>query len=140
MTSFNSLAIVEHDLEAVAKKAGGQVDRLVTIIKENAALQTKIKRNLEAAVIQNVLQIILKSDKNMDFNFDQAELKRLKLNLSNIPGVTFDATNFERKIGNKNLTLADIMAMFRNLKEDIPEEDNIFHITPQNIVKRGLFG
>ncbi len=140
MTLFNSLQNVEHDLEAVAKKAGGQTDRLVAIIKENAALQTKIKRNLEAAVMQNVLQIILKSDKNMDFNFDQAELKRLKWNLSNIPGVTFDANNFERKIGNKNLTLADIMAMFRNLKEDIPEEDNIFHITPQNIVKRGLFG
>jgi vacuolar-type H+-ATPase subunit D/Vma8 len=136
----NSLKNVETELEALAKKSGGQTDRLVSIIEENAKLQAKIKRNLEAQVMQNVLSFTLKSDRDMNFLFDKSEIRRLKVNLSNIPGVTFDKDNFEKKIGDKDLTLADIMAMFRNLKADIPEEENIFHITPQTIVKRGIFG
>ena len=137
------LQTVEQDLQQVSVRTGGQVDRLVTMIQENAALQAQIKKNLEAEVLQNVLKIALDSDKNMDFAFNEAELKRLKVRLASIPGITFDVANFETKIGTKALTLKDIMAMFRNLKSDIPEEENIFHITPHTIVKstrRGLFG
>ena len=136
------LKTVEKDLEQVSIRTGGQVDRLVSIIQENASLQGQIKKNLEAQVLQNVLQIALASDKNMDFSFSKDELQRLKIRLASIPGITFDAANFERKIGTKALTLRDIMVMFRNLKSDIPEEENIFHITPHTIVnsKRGLFG
>ena len=139
--SLSRLQTVEQELEQVSKRTGGQVDRLVNIVQENAALQAKIKKNLEAEVLQNVLQIALESDKNMDFSFSEPELKRLKVRLASIPGITFDAANFEKKIGTKALTLKDIMAMFRNLKADIPEEENIFHITPHTISKsRGLFG
>lgn len=139
-TAIHDLKNVEQDLQVIAKKSGGQADRLVSIIEENAKLQAQIKRNLEAQVMQSVLRLTLKSDADMNFSFDKVELRRLKVNLSSIPGVTFDKENFEKKIGDKNLSLADIMAMFRNLKSDIPEEENIFHITPEKLVKRGLFG
>ena len=135
---------MEQDLQALEQKSGGQTDRLVDIIRETTNLQTKIKRNLEAQVMQSVLSLVIQSDVDGNFTLDQKELKRLQLNLSNIPGVTFDKENFEKKIGkDKHLKLADIMSMFRNLKANIPEEENIFHITPKNLVsnsKRGLFG
>jgi len=140
MGDVRSLKDVTKELDRVSSKYGNQTDRLVAIVQENDKLQAKIKKDLSASVVQQVLKDVLSSDKNMDFNLDKSELRRLKMNVSNIPGITFDKDNFERKIGNKDLSLDDIMAMFRNLKEDIPEEENIFHITPGKIVRRGLFG
>jgi hypothetical protein len=127
---------VEKDLQAVVKKSGGQADRLVAIIKENGENQEKIKRNLEANVMQNALKQMLKSDRNYDFKFDKSELRKLQINLSNIPGVQFDKANFQKLCGkNEELNARDIMRMFRNLKEDVPEKDNIFHLHPDKLLR-----
>ena len=130
-----SLSDVSKDLDAIAKKSGAQVDRLVEIIEETADLQEKVKRNLEAQVMQNVMNQILSADGDADFKFNKYELRKLQTKLSNIPGVTFDKANFQKVCGSKELTAHDIMRMFRNLKEDIPEKDNIFHLHPEKLVK-----
>lgn len=98
-----------------------------------------MNRNLEAQVVQNVMRQLMRSDRNEDFKFDSKELKRLKTNLSNIPGVKFYKENFEKICSKqRQLSLKDIMAMFRNLKADIPEEESIFHLEPQKSVKTGM--
>jgi hypothetical protein len=126
---------VEKDLATVVKKSGGQADRLVSIIKENGQVQDQIKGNLEAQVMQNVLTLILRSDTDANFRYSKNELKNLRMRLSNIPGVTFDTENFDKVCGSQDLQLSDIMRMFRNLKEDIPKEDNIFHLQPEQLLK-----
>lgn len=120
---------------------GGQADRLVGIIQENDQLQSKIRKNLESQVVQTVLGLALQNDRDEDFSFNNQELRRLKTSLSNIPGINFDKNNFDKTLGRKDaLKLSDIMSMLRNLKADIPEEDNIFHLAPEKLARRGLFG
>ena len=88
------------------------------------------------------MQAVLESDTDYDFTLSKNELRRLRTRLSNIPGVTFDKDNIKKLCGggrsdeedNHDLQLKDIMAMFHNLKEDIPEKDNIFHLTPENLL------
>lgn len=139
--SIYSLKDVERQWAEVVKKSGGQADRLVNIVQENEKIQTEIKRNLEAQVLQDILSLALKNDRDGDFTFSKDELKRLKMSLSNIPGVTLDNANFDKFVGgSQSLSLPTIMAMFRNLKnDDIPEKDNIFHITPEKIIKKSGF-
>jgi hypothetical protein len=86
---------------------------------------------LEAQVLQNALTLILlRSDTDTNVCYSKKELKTLRVQLSNIPGVTLDKENFDRVLlvcGSRDLQLSDIMRMFRNLKEGIPKEGNIFH-------------
>eukprot|EP00934_Nitzschia_sp_Nitz4_P001167 Nitzschia sp. Nitz4//scaffold28_size193895//53989//55077//NITZ4_001642-RA/size193895-augustus-gene-0.304-mRNA-1//-1//CDS//3329545913//1167//frame0 len=138
--NVDELHSVATEWKDAVERSGGQVERLVQIVQANGEIQTKIKQNLEVQVMQRVLSFALQTDKNSDFNFSGSELKRLKLSLSNIPGVTFDKDNFDKFVGNRDISLQEIMKLLRNLKADIPDKDNIFHITPEKMNKRGLFG
>lgn len=137
-----SLKGVDVELQSVAQTYGGHADRLYHIVEENELLQKKIQKNLQSQLIQNILTMALKTDANMNFSFDAEELKRLKYSMSQIPGVTLDAQNFDQMFRNtKELSLSDIMRMLRNfLKEETPEEKKIVHLTPRKIVQRGFFG
>lgn len=121
-------------MEAITKTAGGQVDRLVTIVQENGEIQKMVKANLEASVIQSILNAIMDSDTDLDFSLSKKELNRLEVRLSNIPGIVFDRNNFSNFLAGKALTMAQLMGLIRNLKDDnIPENDNIFHIRPDKL-------
>ena len=140
------LKTVSSDLAAITKKSGGQIERIIGIVKENAQIQSKIKRQLETQVMQSVLNAVLASDTDEDFSINVNEIARLKLRLKNIPGIKFDEKNFDamyaNKVGEKELQLNDIMKMFRNLKEDIPEQENIFHIDTKQLApkRRSILG
>lgn len=129
----------EASLAEVVKKSGGQADRLVEIVKENGVIQDKIKRQLETQVMQQVLTAVLDSDTDDDFTLDAREIPKLQLRLSNIPGIVFDKANFDKLFadkGDENLKLKDIMSMFRNLKDPIPESENIFHYETKQLLPR----
>jgi hypothetical protein len=89
--------------------------------------------------MQNALKQVLSADRDMSFTFSKKELKRLQINLSNIPGVTFDKANFEKLVythGEEGVKMGDLMQMFRNLKDkSVPEADNIFHLEPEKLLK-----
>ena len=141
------LSKVTGEYKKFAKARGAQVDRLLSIVEENGAIQAKIKRNLESQVMQQALDTILKCDTDEDFSISQKEIPQMQLRLSRIKGVEFDKRNFD-KLFKKNkgeLHLKEIMAMFRNLKDDIPEEENIFHLKPEKLApttprSRNVFG
>ena len=110
--------------------------------KENGDIQKQVKHNLEREVVQSVMSILLSSDRNQDFLLSGKELTRLQVKLGSIPGIRFDKENFQKITGDKKeLHTKEIMRMFRNLKADIPEEDNIFHLEPRQLTasKRGYF-
>lgn len=126
-----------------ARKFGGHADRLYQTIQENDVLQKQIQKNLQSQIIQNILTSALKQDSDEDFRFDATELKRLKMSISQIPGVTFDSQNFDKLIvdSKQELKLSDIMRMFRNiLNQETPEDKRIVRLTPRKIVQRGFFG
>ena len=131
---------MERDLEAVAISAQTNVNRLVDIVKENGILQAQIKEKLEKQVIQNVMSVVVQVDVNRDFSLGPQELEMLVLRLKNMPGIKFDEPNFRKACGRASAdgttTLAEIMQILRNLKDDsVAEEDNIFHLQPKELLK-----
>ena len=84
--------------------------------------------------MQNVLQAVLASDTDEDFQLNAREMKRLETRLANLPGIEFDVKNFRALVDTQHdMQLRDIMALFRNLKQDIPEEENVFHLRPEKM-------
>jgi hypothetical protein len=131
---IHRLKQVETALDAVAKQSGAQADELVSIIQENGEIQANVKQALEASVMQTLLMTVLTSDSDEDFVLSHKELLRLETRLSNLPGVAFDKANFQKFCTHKELTLAQLMQLLRNLKDDnVPEHDNVFHLKPENL-------
>lgn len=137
------LAYVTKDIETLADTMGCGVNQLVSSIEEMKMIHEEMNHHLERQVMQQVIDIGLKSDRDQDFTINSTrELKRLEQRLSNIPGIVFDVENF-RKITkyedeeSPGIALHDIMEMFRNLKDpNIPEEDHIFHLVPESHIEK----
>ena len=139
-----SLKGVEQELESTAQRMGAQADRLYETIQENGALQQKIQKSLEAQVMQSILTAALKYDANDNFTFDAAEIKRLKVSISRIPGVDVDSANFDQFMnataGKKELRLSDLMRQFRDIMNvETPEDARVVRMSPRKLVKRGFF-
>lgn len=134
------LEAVEDQLLCIAEAAQTNVKRLVEIVQENAALQAKIKQNLEQAVIQSVVSVLIQSDANHDFTLGPAEIEMLVLRLNQIKGIQFDQANFRAVISQDVdgvIHVSEIMKILRNLLDDsVPEEDNIFHLQPDALLEK----
>lgn len=129
---------VSAEYKTFTKQYGDQVERLVAIVKENGEIQAKLKKSLQTQVMQQAMDTILKSDTDEDFAISQKEIPQFKLRMRNIPGVDFDEANFDKlfKETKGELHLKEIMQLLRNLMDDIPENDNVFHLKPQALAPR----
>eukprot|EP00980_Cylindrotheca_fusiformis_P000415 scaffold101_cov123-Cylindrotheca_fusiformis.AAC.18 len=139
----SDLSYVTKDIESLADGMGCGVNRLIESIEEMNDIHQQMNHHLERQVMQQVIDIGLKSDRDQDFTINsKSELKRLEQRLSSMPGIIFNAENF-RKVTkyddpeNPGIALHDIMEMFRNLKDpSIPPEDNIFQLVPESHVEQ----
>jgi len=108
---------------------------LTEIIKRNGEIQAKIKTNLERQVIQDLVTIVVATDRDGDFSLNEFELNELVLRLHGRQGVEFHEANF-RKLVKANCTLASIMKVIRNLMDDdVPEKDCVFHLNASEMIK-----
>ena len=56
--------IVEEELKEIVGEQHGNVDKLVDLVKENALILAKMKRNLKQRLVQDILKILMMSDKD----------------------------------------------------------------------------
>ena len=133
------LADVEDGLSKIARESGTQVDRLVEIVKENGALQAKVKKSLERQVMQQIIDAVVTSDKDGNFTLAPRETEMLKARLKNIGGVVLNQQNFDKMIASdvNELTVSDVMNIVRNLLDDnVPMEDNVFVLDPESLLTK----
>ena len=125
---------IESALNEIAAKSNASVTRLVEIVKRNGEIQTKIKKNLERQVLQDIVSLVVSTDRDKDFTLNETELNMLIMRLQGHKGVRFDETNF-RKLITTPCTLTSILKVVRNLMDDdVAEDDNVFHLQPREII------
>mmetsp|Transcript_1641 Transcript_1641/g.2354 ORF Transcript_1641/g.2354 Transcript_1641/m.2354 type:complete len:405 (-) Transcript_1641:52-1266(-) len=124
-----ALQHVEEDLGQIAAKAGGQVDRLVSIVHENGQIQKEIKAILQDEIMQQIITAVINTDKDQDYNLSKREVRQLEYRLKHIPGVVFFHDRFQDFIASDegDLTLSDVIKIARNLGDDtVPINQQIF--------------
>jgi len=137
----SELQHVEKDLATVAAKAGGQVDRLVSIVHENGEIQKEIKGILQDEILQQIINAVINTDRDSNYQLDKREVRQLEYRLKNIPGVVFYHDRFQAFCASDegDLTLADVTNIARNLGDDsIPPEQQIFEFAPKQIMEEKL--
>jgi len=139
----DKLAYVTRDIESLAGTMGIGVDRLNSSIQELDEVMKEMKECMEEQVMQQVMDIVLKVDRNQDFHIKEPrELKQLEQRLGAMPNVEFNKENYRRITKyddpeSPGIKVGDIMAMFHNLKDpNVLPEDNIFILKPEDTITK----
>lgn len=123
-------AAVEEQLRAIADAQSVNVNKLVELVKENEIILAKMRDNLRQRIVQDIISIVVKSDRDNDQTIDRNEAKtlalRIRLQLQEY-GVVFDSSKFLKAIGG-DTTVQAIIAIVQKLlpaeKKDDDESDD----------------
>ncbi|KAL3795455.1 hypothetical protein HJC23_000813 [Cyclotella cryptica] len=120
-------AAVEEELRDIAERQQFNVDRLVDLVKENGIIIDQMKDNLRRRIVQDVIHIVVSSDRDGDNSISRQEAKALSLQIQiqlETYGVEFDCEKFIKVIG-MNPTLAKVISIVQKLlpSENEEEED-----------------
>lgn len=124
-------------MDSIAIKAGGQVDRIVTIVHENGQIQAKVKELLDDEILQQIITAILTTDRDGDYTLNPMERRQMEFRLKQLPGIIFHPDRFEDFCASNDgdLCLGDIMTIVHNMKDiDVPQEKRIFEYAPKELI------
>lgn len=126
--SVDRLQEIDQALAVITESQGQSIDAFEKQVADNKEILQKMKGNLKANVLQNLLSVILRSDSDQDFKMDAEEVELLIKRIQNISGVTVNEAKFRQAIQGQSIDA--VMDIVKNLlRPDVPEEDRIFVIS-----------
>lgn len=117
---------VRGQLDKISAEQGRNVDALVQLCKENARTIAEMKDHMRERIVQDVLKIVLSSDRDNDGVFSKQETKMLflKINMQlQEDGVQLDQEKF-LKVMSKNPTVAQTIKIVQHLIPSLNEGDD----------------
>mmetsp|Transcript_31782 Transcript_31782/g.57527 ORF Transcript_31782/g.57527 Transcript_31782/m.57527 type:complete len:381 (+) Transcript_31782:25-1167(+) len=142
-------ATVEQDLRDISAEQHVNVDKIVDLVRENELIVWEMRDNLRQRIVQDVLKIVMMSDKNNDGRFCRVETKMLVLKISlqlQEYGVEFDEGKFYKVMSvdpSVERAIKIVKRLIPALNEDGDSDDSdgedededtydMFHIAPNN--------
>jgi len=128
----NRAAAVEEELRDIADQQQFNADRLLELVKENGAILRKMRENVRQRILQDIINIVVKSDRDNNQTIDEKEAKALALSIRlqlQEYNVYFDGNKFLKAIG-KDPTVPSVIRMIQQLLlrsrnwEDDPRDDS----------------
>jgi len=118
--------VVEAELRSIAQEQHGNVDKLVNLVKENEAILTEMRDNLRQRIVQDIIKIVMLSDKNNDGRFCKVETKMLVLKISlqlQEYGVEFDEAKFY-KVMSVDPTVTRTLTIVKRLVPSLNDDED----------------
>ena len=147
--SAKRLKEVEQDLRQLAQLEGRNVQTLMEQVEEYRRIQQEVSTSLKAQVIQNLIEVVIRSDDDDDFIIDKNEVDGLLTRLKCIDGVDFSEENFRKAISKAGYNVEEVlgeqggfdlkavMNIVQNLLDD-KEEDKVFVLNTKELLPPGL--
>jgi hypothetical protein len=130
-----SLQETEQKLDEITKEQGTNTAHLIELMNENQTILNKMNANIKGVAMEQLVSVVLRSDRDEDFSIEGTEIRRLQLRLSNIPGITVNEERFVEKL-EKDSSLGGIMKVIRTIEiDDLPEDERIFMIDQSQLKK-----
>ena len=140
---------VEEDLRQVAQLEGKNIQTLMEQVEEYRQIQSEIETSLQAKIIQNLMEVVIRSDDDDDFIIDKNEVDGLMTRLKSISGVDFSEDNFKQAIANAGFNtntvleeqggfdLKVVMKIIQNLLDD-RQDQKVFTLTTSALLPKDL--
>ena len=98
-------------------------------MKENRDILGQMQKNLRANVLQNLLQVVIRSDQDDNMTIEEDEIDDLINRIKKINGVEVREEKFKDRIISSGGSLSSVMDIIKNLMaDDVSKEDEIFII------------
>lgn len=126
----NSLSASQKELDEIASNSGTTVDEISRAIAENEKLLQEIKDSIKGEVLNELFDVILKSDRDDDFAMGPNELEIAIVRMEFIAGMEFDEGLFRDWVSKNEPVSVPMLFEIgkRFLKDDTPDEENFFTI------------
>ena len=98
LEELHELERMEGELSKIAKSTGREVSELVVLVKESNEIQVAMRQKLQAAVLQQILSVVIRSDVDRTFTLGPKELDTLLVAFRRFPGVELDFPEFSETI------------------------------------------
>lgn len=134
--TIDRLEDVEQALDVITQTQGQSVEAFAEQVKENRDILGQMQKNLRANVLQNLLQVVIRSDRddNMQIEFD--EIDPLITRIKKINGVEVREDKFREMMTTSGGSLSNVMDIIKNLmsEDQVGEESSIFIIKDEGSV------
>jgi len=118
---------VQLALDTISKTEGKSISVFSEQVEKNKEILKNMKANLKGTVMQNLLSVVMASDKDKDMVVDKEEIDTLMKRIEGIGGVQVREDKFRAAFaGNSVSSLMNIVSNL--LRDDVKPEDQIFVI------------
>lgn len=127
--TVDRLEDVEQALDVITQQQGQSVEAFEEQVADNREILNKMQSNLKANVLQNLLQVVIRSDKDENMTIEEHEIGDLINRIKGINGVEVNEPRFRDAITSSGGSLQCVMDIIRNLMDDnVTEGEEIFVI------------
>jgi cell division protein FtsB len=125
--TIDKLEDVEQALDVITQTQGQSVAAFADQVKENRDILLAMQKNLRANVLQNLLQVVIRSDQDDSMQIEMDEVNDLIARIKKINGVEVSEERFKSAIRMSGGSLSSVMDIIKNLMaEEASEEEQIF--------------
>lgn len=127
--TMDKLEDVESALDVITQTQGQSVETFKEQVKENREILNQLQKQLRANVLQNLLQVVIRSDQDENMQIEDHEIDPLINRITKINGVEVMKERFRDRIMSTGGSLSSVMDIIKNLMaDDVSGEDEIFII------------
>lgn len=127
--TVDRLEDVEQALDAITQQQGMSIEALEEQVKDNRDILRRMQSGLKANILQNLLQVVIRSDKDGSMTVGEHEIDELMVKLEEIDGVTVNEEPFKKVVLESGGSLQSIMNLIKSLMNDTEfDGDEIFFI------------
>ena len=118
LKTVDRLEDVEHALDTITSMQGQSIEAVESQVQDNREILSQMESNLKANVLQNLLQLVIRSDKDGDHVVAIEDIDALIKNIEKTQGVVVQKDRFRNMIMDEGGSLHGIMDIIKNLMND----------------------
>ena len=120
-STVGKLEDTEKALDAITETQGNSVKAFAMQVDENKEILDKMESNLRANVLQNVIDILIRSDNDGDFIIDDVEVDDLIARMERLQGGDMDDDKVRKIISDNNGDVNALMQIVKAVLEQDPK-------------------
>jgi uncharacterized protein YhaN len=127
--TVDRLEDVEQALDAITQQQGMSIEALEEQVRDNRDILSRMRSGLKSNILQNLLQVVIRSDKDGSMTVGEHEIDELMVKLEEIDGVTVNEEPFKKLVLESEGSLESIMSVIKSLMNDTEfDGDEIFFV------------
>ena len=123
--TIDRLEDVEVAMDIITGTQGQSIEEVTEQVQQSAEILAQMKKNLRAYVLQNLLQVVIRSDHDDNMKIEDDEIDDLIRRIRIINGVEVNEEEFRKLVAKSGGSLTKVMDIIRNMMAYDDDDDEL---------------